>query len=104
MRASIGTGIVLIAAGAILVFAVRPPPEVVEYVDILDLGLILIWSGILVLIMQAWMYAPRRPRPRPVARREATYDDPWETRDVHRPGYAGDTERLPTIRGDGRKR
>ena len=104
MRASIGTGVVLIAVGAIVAFAVRAPAEVEEYVDVLDLGLILIWSGILVLIMQAWMYAPRRPRSPRVPRRSASYEDPWDTRDVHRPGYAGETQRLPTVRGSDRTR
>jgi hypothetical protein len=99
MRASIGTGIVLIAVGAVLVFAVRAPAQVEEYVDVLDLGLILVWSGILVLVMQVVMHRPPARRSiRPPARRDASYEDPWDTSDVHRPGYAGQTQRLPTIR------
>ncbi len=104
MRTSIGTGIVLIAVGAIIAFAVQVPAEVEEYIDVFDLGLILIWSGVLVLVMQAWLHAPRRPRPRPAARRAASYEDPWDDADVHRPGYAGETQRLPTVRGTRRDR
>jgi len=104
MRTSIGTGIVLIAAGAILAFAVQAPAKVEEYVDVLDVGLILIWSGILVLVMQAWLYGPRTRRARPTARQSSTHEDPWAESDVHRPGYAGETQRLPTVRGTDRKR
>lgn len=101
MRTSIGTGVLLIAVGAILAFAVRAPGEVEKYVDVLDLGLILIWSGILVLIMQVIMYRPPRRRGRRLPARGSlsTYDDPWERSDVHRAGYAGETQRLPTVRG-----
>jgi hypothetical protein len=95
---------VLIAVGAVLAFAVQVPAEVEEHVDVLDLGLILVWSGILVLIMQVVMH--RRPRRRAVQppRRASSYEDPWDTRDVNRPGYAGETQRLPTVRGTERKR
>ena len=96
MRASIGTGIVLIAVGAVVAFAVRAPAQVEKYVDVLDLGLILVWSGILVLVMQVVMHRPPRRSIRP--RRDASYEDPWDTSDVHRPGYAGQTQRLPTVR------
>lgn len=106
MRSSIGTGILLIAMGAILAFAVRAPGEVEKYVDVLDLGLILIWSGILVLIMQVWMHRPPKRRAPVVPRRgssyEESYEDPWESHDVHRPGYAGETQRLPTVRRSSR--
>ncbi len=104
MRTSIGTGIVLIAIGAIIGFAVQVPAEVEEYIDVLDLGLILIWSGLLVLVMQAWLHAPRARR---MARRTTTYQDPWndsDDSDVHRPGYAGETQRLPIVRGNRRDR
>lgn len=104
MRASIGTGIVLIAVGAIVAFAVRVPAEVEEYVDVLDLGLILIWSGILVLIMQVVMHRPPRRRTGQLPRRGSSYEDPWGPSDVHRPGYAGETRRLPTVRGADPKR
>ena len=96
MRTSIGTAIVLMAIGAILVFAVRVPAEVEQYIDVLDLGLILIWTGLLILAMLVYLHKPRRPR----RRVELPVDegDPWHDHDVHRPGYAGQTQRLPTIR------
>jgi hypothetical protein len=100
MRVSIGTAVVLMAIGGVLAFAVDPPAEVETYIDVLDLGLILVWTGLLVLAMAAYMYRPRRPR-RPRDRRYAGEpDDPWRESDVHRPGYAGETRRLPTVRGD----
>lgn len=98
MRTSIGTGIVLIAVGAVLAFAVQAPAEVETYVDVLDLGLILIWSGILVLIMQVVMHRPPPRRSVQLPRRAASYEDPWGASDVHRPGYAGETQRLPMVR------
>lgn len=109
--ASIGTAVVLMAVGAVLAFAVDVPAVVERYVDVLDLGLILVWAGALILVMQ-WVMN-RRPRPRgagPVrrgSRRAAgpAYDLPedpdagdWTARDVHRPGYAGETRRFPTVR------
>src|SRR5215210_1091057 len=96
MRTSIGTGIVLMAVGAILLFAVRVPADVEQYIDVLDLGLILIWTGLLIVGMQVYLYKPRRQR----RRVELPVDegDPWREHDVHRPGYAGETQRLPTIR------
>jgi hypothetical protein len=100
-RASIGVGIVLIAAGAVLAFAVRLPGVVEEYVDVLDLGLILVWAGILVLVMQVVMNRTRRPQARrPLRDRASDPDrtDQWYEHDVHRPGYAGQTRRLPTVR------
>ena len=99
MRTSIGTGVVLIAIGAVLAFAVRVPGEVAEYLDVLDLGLILIWTGLLIFAMQAYFYRPRRPRPARVTRRDSARQDPWHEQDVHRAGYAGETQRLPTVRG-----
>jgi tetrahydromethanopterin S-methyltransferase subunit E len=104
MRNSIGTGLVLMAVGGVLAFAVRAPGSVVQYVDVADLGLILIWAGILVLVMQIVMNRPVRPRRRQ-RWQGVDYDEGWtEEHDVHRPGYAGETRRLPTIRGDGRPR
>ena len=103
MRLSIGTGVVLIAVGAVLAFAITPPDEVRDYIDVFDLGLILIWTGILVFITQWVLHRPRSPR----RRGAAAYDDredQWYDNDVHRPGYAGETRRLPTVRGDGRRR
>jgi hypothetical protein len=98
-RTSVGTGVVLMAVGAVLAFAVDAPARIEEYVDVLDLGLILVWAGILVLVMQVVMNrAPRTDR-RP--RRERVYDDrtdEWYENDVHRPGWAGETSRLPTVR------
>lgn len=98
-RASVGTGVVLMAVGGVLAYAVRPPDEVEKYVDVLDLGLILVWAGALLLVMQAVMHRPRRPR------RSAWDDrtDEWYEQDTHRPGYAGRTQHLPTVR-DGRRR
>ena len=99
MRVSVGTAVVLMAIGGVLTFAVDPPPEVEQYVDVLDLGLILIWTGLLILAMAVYLYRPRHPR-RPRARRySGDVEDPWRESDVHRPGYAGETRRLPTIRG-----
>lgn len=97
-RASIGTAVVLMAVGGVLAFGVRAPAYVEKYVDLLDLGLILVWAGILILVMQVVMN--RRPGPRR-AQRRPSYDetqDDWYDNDVHRPGYAGETKRLPTIR------
>lgn len=96
-RASVGTGVVLIAVGAVLAFAVDVPARVERHVDVLDVGLILIWAGILTLVMQVVMH---RPRGSP-SRRARVYDartDEWYEHDVHRPGYAGETRRYPTVR------
>ncbi len=97
-RASITTALVLMALGGVIAFGVRLPSRVEEYVDVVDLGLILVWSGVLILLMQVVMR--RRPKPRPA--RRATYADETSDNlyenDVHRPGYAGQTRRLPTIR------
>jgi hypothetical protein len=102
MRMSVGTGITLMAIGGVLAFAVRAPGAVEEYVSVMDLGLILIWTGVLVLVMQVVMHRPRRLRRR---RDTMAYEDQWYEQDVHRPGYAGETRKLPTIRGrDGRDR
>ncbi len=93
---SVATAVVLIALGGVLSFGVRAPAVVTEYVDLLDLGLILVWSGLLLLVMQVVM--TRRPRARP---RRSTWDDrtdQWYEQDVHRPGYAGRTRQLPTVR------
>lgn len=98
MRVSIGTGVILMAIGGVLAFAVNAPASVEQYVDVLDLGLILIWAGLLVIGMQAYMHMPRRARPARTSRRDAVTEEPWRDQDVHRPGYAGETERFPTIR------
>lgn len=98
-RASVGTAVVLMAVGGVIAFAVDVPAEIEQYVDVLDLGLILVWAGILLLVMQVVVHRPRGPKRRP--RRERVYDDrtdQWYENDVHRPGYAGQTRRLPTIR------
>jgi hypothetical protein len=97
--ASVSTAVVLMAVGGIIAFGIRAPASIEEYVDLLDLGLILIWSGVLLLVMQVVMFRPRRPR-------RSTWDDrtdQWYANDVHRPGYVGQTEVLPTVRG-GRRR
>jgi hypothetical protein len=96
MRLSIGTGIVLMAIGGVLAFAVQVPAEVDRYVSVIDVGLILIWTGILVLLTQVWLHRPRRPR----RSRVPAYDSyATDEHDVHHPGYAGETRQLPTIRG-----
>ena len=101
MRASIGTGLVLMAAGAVIAFAVQFPSEVEQYIDTFDLGLILLWAGVLTLIMQAYMHRPRRARP---SRRTRDYGDyGTDEHDVHHAGYAGETLRLPTVRGTSRR-
>jgi hypothetical protein len=98
-RASVGTAVVLMALGGVTAFGVRWPREVETYVDVLDLGLILIWSGILLLVMQVVMHRPRGPgRSRRRAAAHAERTDQWYEQDVHRPGYAGQTRRLPTVR------
>ena len=97
-RASIGTAVVLIAVGGILCLAVDAPAAVERVVDVLDLGLILVWAGVLLLVMHVVM-RPRGPRRPP--RRERVLDErtnQWYEHDVHSPGYAGQTRRLPTIR------
>ena len=99
MRTSIGTAVILMAIGGVLAFAVNASASVEQYLDVLDLGLILIWSGLLMLGMQAYMHRPRRLRPARVSRRDGITEDPWRDQDVHRPGYAGETERFPSIRG-----
>ena len=105
LRASIGTALVLMATGGVLAFGVNAPATITRYVDLLDLGLILVWAGILLLVMQVVMTrAPGRRR----STRRPSYDRERDRRDaqsdvtvehdVHRPGYAGETQRLPTIR------
>jgi hypothetical protein len=101
VRRSVGTAVALMAVGGVLAFGIHAPAVVEEHVDLLDLGLILIWSGLLLLVMQVVMHRPRRTRPR-----RTTWDDrtdQWYEQDVHRPGYAGETRQLPTVR-DGRRR
>ena len=100
-RASVGTAVILIAVGGVLAVAVRNVPTVIsDYVDVPAVGLILVWSGLLLLVMQVIMHRPRGPR------RPSTYDDrfdDWYERDVHRSGYPGETQELPNVRG-GRRR
>jgi hypothetical protein len=91
------------ALGGVIAFGgIRTRAEVEKYVDVLDLGLILVWAGVLLLVMQVVMHRPRRPR----RSRRSAYDDrtdQWYANDVHRPGYAGQTRQLPTIRDDQRR-
>lgn len=61
----IGTGILLIAVGAILAFAVSPPRSVLRYVDLFDLGLILVWTGVLVLAVTYYVDRVKRSLPSP---------------------------------------
>lgn len=75
----IGTGILLIAVGAILAFAVSPPRSVLRYVDLFDLGLILVWTGVLVLAVTYYVDRVKRSLPAPPQRRyspPATYRPP----------------------------
>ena len=96
-RASVGTAVVLMAVGGVIAFAVDVPAEIEQYVDVLDLGLILVWAGALLLIMQAVVHrAPSSRRGRD--RRFDARTDQWYEHDVHRAGYAGETRRLPTVR------
>ncbi len=101
-RGSISTALVLMAVGGVLAIGVNPPTVVEKYLDLLDLGLILVWSGILLVVMEVVM--TRRPRSARRPRRSAWDDrtDQWYEQDVHRPGYAGWTTRLPTVRDEGR--
>ena len=99
-RASVGTAVILIALGGVLLLAVRPPDAVSQYVDVPAVGLILVWSGVLLLVMQVVMHRPRR------ARRTPAYDDRtnrWYEQDVHRAGYSGETRQLPQVRGARRR-
>jgi hypothetical protein len=100
-RPSVGPAVLLMALGGIIAFGgLRTPAAVEKYVDMLDLGLILVWSGILLLVRKVVMHRPRRARRRPA------YDDrtdEWYDNDVHRPGYADRTDALPTARGDRRR-
>ena len=99
MRASIGTGVLLIAAGGICSFAVTFPEDVERYVSMFDVGLVLIWTGVLTLVMQAVMNRPRRSRgTRQTWRQRDYYDYPTMEHDVHRPGWADETRRIPTVR------
>jgi hypothetical protein len=76
-RPSVGPAVLLMALGGVIAFGgISTPADVEKYVDVLDLGLILVWSGILLLVMQVVM---------------------------HRPGYADRTDALPTVRGDRRR-
>jgi hypothetical protein len=93
-KASVGTALVLMAVGGVVAFAVEPSDQVAEYVELFDLGLILIWSGILLMAAQVWMHRPQQPR----RRRPDEGPDQWYEHDVHRPGYEGQTQRFPTVR------
>lgn len=99
-KASVGSAVVLMAAGGIIAFGIDAPSEVDRYVDLLDLGLILVWAGVLLLVMQVVMHRPRKPRRRDRgAGAPDDRTDQWYENDVHRPGYAGETQRLPSVRG-----
>jgi len=65
----IGTGILLIAVGAILAFAVSPPRSVLRYLDVFELGLILIWTGVLVLAVTYYVDRVKRSLPASPQRR-----------------------------------
>lgn len=102
MRLSVGTGVVLMAVGGVLAFAVQPPADVEKYVDVVDAGLILVWTGILVLLVQVWLHKPRGRRQQRRERVSVERTDQWYEQDTHRPGYAGQTRKLPTVRDSDR--
>lgn len=88
--ASTTSGILLIALGAILAAVSLPVPKALSaHLSVPALGLILVWSGVLLLVMKAYLYRPLRPRRAP----SATND--WYEQDVHSPGEVGG----PTTRG-----
>jgi len=74
MRLSTGTGVVLIAVGAVLAFAVSPPRWILQYVDVMSLGLVLVWVGALILAIHAYLNWPRRAR-RPRTSTPRAHDD-----------------------------
>jgi hypothetical protein len=93
--ASTSWGILLIALGAVLTVVHVPVPEAVDpHVSVPAIGLILVWSGVLLLAMKAYLYRPRRPR-----RGEPAVDD-WYEHDVRAPGAVGG----PTTRGNPQRR
>ena len=100
-RPSVGPAVLLMALGGILAFGgIRTPAEVEKYVDVLDLGLILVWSGILLLVMQVVMHRPRR------ARRRSSYDDridEWYEQRRAPARVRRSNQALPTVRGDRRR-
>lgn len=97
--ASVGTAVLVMAVGGVLAFGVRAPAVVTHYVDLAGVGLVLVWAGVLLLVMQVVLHRRPRPRRRPAYDDRTVQAEPWETRDVHRPGYAGRTQALPTVRG-----
>lgn len=68
MRLSLSTGITLLAVGLILAFAVNSPDGLADYIDTVDLGLVLVWTGVLHLAVTAYVHRP--PRRRPTRRQE----------------------------------
>jgi hypothetical protein len=92
--ASTGSGVLLIALGAVLTVVAVPVPEAVApHVSVPAIGLILVWSGVLLLVMKAYLYRPRRPR------RPAPAVDDWYEHDVRAPGAVGG----PATRGSRRR-
>jgi len=87
--------------GGVLAFGIDAPSRVEEYVDLLDLGLILVWSGLLLFAAEAYLNRPRRRTPRRSSWDDRT--DQWYEQDMHRPGYAGETRQLPTVRENRRR-
>jgi hypothetical protein len=81
------------AVGAVLAFAAVPvPEEVSRHVSVPAVGLVLVWSGVLLLVMKAYLFRPR------LAQRPSLYTvDDWYEQDTHRPGEVrgDDTRRLP---------
>ena len=96
---SVAIGIALIALGAVLTFGIQVPDRVSRYVDVAGVGLVLVWSGILTIVMYVVMHRRPDPRARRLTRdRDDEQIDQWYENDVHRPGYAGQTRALPTVR------
>ena len=97
---SVAIGIALIALGAVLTFGIAVPDQVSRYVDVAGVGLVLVWSGILTIVMYVVMHRRPDPRARRLTRdQDDEQIDQWYENDVHRPGYAGQTRALPTVRG-----
>lgn len=77
----IGAGIVLIAIGAILKFALTSAAQDTQFVDLGVVGVILIIVGVLGIILDLVLLMPRRRRNNDAANAQTTYqqypNDPY---------------------------
>ena len=90
--ASTTSGILLIAAGAVLAAVSLPVPKAVsDHLSVPAVGLVLVWSGVLLLGMKAYLYRPRR-------RRALRTGAAWYEHDVRAPGDLGRATRGGTYR------